>query len=73
MENYLDKNYNLKKWSQFIDELPIWSAPFGLKLLNYIGYKPNITALDIGFGTGFPLIEIAMRLGKESTIYGIDS
>jgi hypothetical protein len=26
MKNYLDKNYNLKKWPQFIDELPTWSA-----------------------------------------------
>jgi arsenite methyltransferase len=54
------------------DELPFWSAPFGLKLLDYINYKPNITALDIGFGTGFPLIELAMRLGESSTVYGID-
>lgn len=73
MENYLNKNYNLQKWPQFIDELPIWSAPFGLKLLDYIDYKANITALDIGCGTGFPLIEIAIRLGKSSTVYGIDS
>ena len=54
------------------DELPLWSAPFGLKLLEYIDYKPNISALDIGFGTGFPMIEIAMRLGTSSTVYGID-
>jgi ubiquinone/menaquinone biosynthesis C-methylase UbiE len=54
------------------DELPLWSAPFGLKLLDYIDYKPNIIALDLGFGTGFPLIELAMRLGNNSTVYGID-
>ena len=54
------------------DELPLWSAPFGLKLLEYIDYKPNLSALDIGFGTGFPMIEIAMRLGATSTVYGID-
>ena len=72
MGNYPNKKYDLKKWPQFIDELPIWSAPFGLKLLNYLDYKSNITALDIGFGTGFPLIEIAMRLGKSSIVYGID-
>jgi ubiquinone/menaquinone biosynthesis C-methylase UbiE len=28
--------------------------------------------LDIGFGTGFPLTELAMRLGEDSVIYGID-
>jgi ubiquinone/menaquinone biosynthesis C-methylase UbiE len=28
--------------------------------------------LDIGFGTGFPAIEIAGRLGKSSVVYGVD-
>ena len=28
--------------------------------------------LDIGFGTGFPLIELSQRLGNSCTIYGID-
>jgi ubiquinone/menaquinone biosynthesis C-methylase UbiE len=54
------------------DELPLWSAPFGLTLLDHVKYKPGITALDIGCGAGFPLIELAMRLGKTSTVYGID-
>jgi ubiquinone/menaquinone biosynthesis C-methylase UbiE len=72
MENYLNNRFDLKEWPQFIDELPVWSAPFGLKLLDCIEYKPNITAVDIGFGNGFPLIEIAMRLGNNSTIYGIE-
>lgn len=56
----------------YIDEVPLWSAPFGLHLLNQIRYKPGITALDIGFGTGFPLTEIALRLGNKSVVYGID-
>lgn len=55
-----------------LDELPGWSAPFGLKLLDSIDYRRGITALDIGFGTGFPLTEIAMRLGETATVYGID-
>lgn len=55
-----------------IDELPLWSAPFGLRLLEHIPYKKNITALDIGFGAGFPLTEIAMRLGLSSKVYGLD-
>jgi ubiquinone/menaquinone biosynthesis C-methylase UbiE len=54
------------------DELPLWSAPFGLKLLDHIEYKSNINAIDLGFGTGFPLIELAMRLVNNSTVYGID-
>ena len=54
------------------DELPLWSSPFGLKLLEAINYRCGITALDIGFGSGFPLIELAMRLGDSCNVYGID-
>lgn len=57
---------------EFLDELPLWSSSFGLKLLDFIVYKQKITAIDIGFGTGFPIIELAMRLGNSSKIYGID-
>ena len=67
-----NSNFAKNKNPEFLDELPLWSASFGLKLLDYINYKPNITAIDIGFGTGFPLIEMAMRLGNSSTVYGID-
>ncbi len=55
-----------------LDEINLWSAPFALKLLDTIKYRKNIVALDIGFGTGFPLIELAMRMGNTSAIYGID-
>jgi ubiquinone/menaquinone biosynthesis C-methylase UbiE len=55
-----------------IDELPLWSAPFGLKLLDTIELKRNINALDIGCGLGFPLIEIAQRLGASCKVFGID-
>jgi ubiquinone/menaquinone biosynthesis C-methylase UbiE len=72
MKNYLHNEFYPGELVHVFDELPLWSAPFGLKLLEYIDYKPGITALDIGFGTGFPLIEMAMRLGSNSTVYGID-
>lgn len=74
MTQYLktDWNYNSEKLVEVFDELPLWAAPFGLKLLDGIRYKKGIQALDIGFGAGFPLTEIAMRLGKDSKIYGID-
>jgi arsenite methyltransferase len=72
MKKYLVKPVIPPGNIDFLDDLPFWSAPFGLKLLDYIDYKPNITALDIGFGTGFPLIELAMRLGDSSAVYGID-
>jgi len=55
-----------------IDELPLWAAPFGLKLLDEIKIGKRLKVLDIGSGTGFPLLEIAQRLGKTSVVYGID-
>ncbi|NIM20277.1 MAG: methyltransferase domain-containing protein [Candidatus Latescibacteria bacterium] len=54
------------------DELPLWSAPFGLKLLDTIEYRPDMNVLDIGCGTGFPLLELAGRLGRSCRVYGID-
>lgn len=55
-----------------IDELCLWSAPFGMKILDGIPYRQGMNVLDIGSGLGFPLLEIAMRLGKTSRVYGID-
>ena len=54
------------------DDFPLWSAPFGLMLLDHIRLRPNLKALDVGFGSGFPLLELAQRLGNSSTVYGID-
>lgn len=54
------------------DELPLWSAPFGLSLLSTVEMRSNVTVLDIGSGTGFPLLELAQRLGRSSRIYGVD-
>lgn len=72
MKDYLQDNFDSARIVDVFDELPLWSAPFGLKLLDYINYRSNISALDIGFGTGFPLTEVAMRLGQSCTVYGID-
>lgn len=72
MKNYLSNDFDFARYVNVSDECSIWSAPFGLKLLDYIDYKLNISAIDIGFGTGFPLTEIALRLGESSTVYGID-
>ncbi len=72
MKNYLHSSFDFGSLTDFYDELPLWSAPFGLKLLEHVEYKKNLTALDIGFGNGFPLTELAMRLGDSSVVYGID-
>jgi ubiquinone/menaquinone biosynthesis C-methylase UbiE len=54
------------------DELPLWSAAFGLLLLRNVPLRAGITALDVGCGTGFPLLELAQRLGPSATVHGID-
>jgi ubiquinone/menaquinone biosynthesis C-methylase UbiE len=55
-----------------LDELPFWAAPFGLRLLEAFRIRPAMTVLDVGFGTGFPTLELAMRLGAGSIVHGLD-
>src|SRR3954453_13899436 len=54
------------------DELPLWSAMFGLLLLEEVALRGATNVLDIGCGTGFPLIELAERLGPRAHVHGID-
>lgn len=54
------------------DELPLWSASFGLLLLKNLEYRPGLTIVDVGSGAGFPLMEIASRFGATCTCYGVD-
>jgi len=54
------------------DELPLWSAMFGLLLLEEVPLHGVRAALDVGCGTGFPLIEIAERLGPTVELHGVD-
>ncbi len=67
--------YRFEDNAEFIytfDELPLWSASFGLLLLKHLELNPGLTVLDIGSGAGFPLIELAERLGTSCKLYGID-
>jgi ubiquinone/menaquinone biosynthesis C-methylase UbiE len=54
------------------DELPLWSAMFGSLLLDRVPLDANTKALDVGCGTGFPLLELAQRLGPGSFVHGLD-
>lgn len=68
-------SYKFDDNQEFIDcfdELPLWSAPFGLLLLKHLELKPNLTVIDLGSGSGFPLIELAERLGKSCKLFGLD-
>lgn len=74
MSNYLKKNLNYLQSdiTNACDELGIWAAPFGILLLNNFPIQKYQNYLDIGSGTGFPLIEIANRLGSDCKAVGID-
>ena len=63
--DFLDFNpdFNSPQVIAAYDELPLWSAMFGLLLLEEVPLANVTNALDVGCGTGFPLIELAERLG----------
>lgn len=65
-------DYNNPNLVSVYDELPLWAAPCGLTLLNTVKLLPDINVLDVGCGTGFPLLELAQRIGQSSYVYGID-
>ena len=54
------------------DELPLWSAPFGLLLLERVPLRLGLTILDVGAGTGFLTVELAQRCGPQATVIAVD-
>jgi len=54
------------------DEAPLWSATFGLMLLENVPLGRNLKVLDVGCGCGFPALELAQRLGPTCTVVGLD-
>ena len=54
------------------DEIPLWSAPFGMALLEAVELRSGLVVVDVGCGTGFPLLELAERLGPGSRLHGVD-
>jgi arsenite methyltransferase len=73
-KNYLRYRFDFEdsNFASVYDELPLWSAPFGLTLLETIKMKRGMKVLDFGCGSGFPGFEIAQRLGETSHVYGLD-
>ena len=74
MKNYLNTkiDYLQPDITNTCDELSLWSSPFGLLLLDNFPIGAYANYLDIGCATGFPLIEIAQRLGDKCISVAID-
>lgn len=75
MTDYLDFKADLAnpEIAETFDDLSYWSSMFGQLLFRHLRLAPGLAALDVGCGTGFPLLELADRLGPASTLHGIDS
>jgi ubiquinone/menaquinone biosynthesis C-methylase UbiE len=70
---YLEEiDYTTPEFGDFYDELPLWSAPFGLLLLEQVVLRPGMTILDVGAGTGFLSIELAQRCGANAQVIAVD-
>lgn len=54
-----------------VDEMPLWSALAGSLLLDIVPMTAR-RLLDLGCGTGFPLFELAERLGEQALAVGLD-
>jgi arsenite methyltransferase len=71
--NYLEEiDCKTSEFGDLYDELPLWSAPFGLMLLEHVGLRPGMTILDVGAGTGFMTIELAQRCGSDAKVIAVD-
>ncbi|HVD59477.1 MAG TPA: methyltransferase domain-containing protein [Gemmatimonadaceae bacterium] len=71
-QNFLGKiDFNHSEVAEVYDELPLWSAPFGLLMLERIPMQRGLMIVDVGAGTGFLSIELAQRCG-DSTVYAVD-
>lgn len=74
LPDYLDYQADLNALAAVtaFDETSLWSMAFGRLLLRELALLPNITALDLGCGTGFPLFELAQMHGPGSHFMGLD-
>ena len=70
--NLEEIDYTAEGFGELYDELPLWSAPFGLLLLERVPVKPGITVLDVGAGTGFLTVELAQRCGPTARVIAVD-
>jgi arsenite methyltransferase len=74
MRHFLDHpvGWMPSRLAELYDETSFWSARFGALLFDHLEIRRGIHGLDVGCGTGFPLIELAHAHGASSHFTGID-
>jgi arsenite methyltransferase len=74
MRHYLDQpaGWTPPRLADIYDETSLWSARFGALLFDCLEIRRDVRGLDVGCGTGFPLIELAQLHGASSHFTGID-
>lgn len=72
MKHLDDIDIQTEEFAEFYDELPLWSAPFGLAMLDRVPIRAGQTILDVGAGSGFLSIELAQRCGPGTRVIAVD-
>src|ERR1043165_9212059 len=74
MTDYLKRSndYHNVEVASALDELCFWSSRFGHLRFKHVELRRDIKILDLGFGTGFPLFELAHVFGPGCHVTGLD-
>ena len=73
-QTYLrEPSFTIADLALHIDELSLWSAPFGLRLLEQVPMLAEGKVLDVGTGTGYMATELAERYGPATSVYALDT
>jgi arsenite methyltransferase len=74
MTDYLDLQFDWHDPAtlRIFDEAPLWSAMFGQMILERAPMQADCRLIDLACGAGFPLLDLAERLGPTCRAYGVD-
>lgn len=74
MTDYLDQTPGVddRRLASVFDEVSLWSARFGLLMLEHLAPTADSQLLDLGCGAGFPLLELAHAWGRSCHFVGAD-
>ncbi|NWF67479.1 MAG: methyltransferase domain-containing protein [Chloroflexi bacterium] len=74
MTSYLDDliDFTDARVASALDEVSGWSARFAQMIYQHLELRQPLTALDIGCGTGVPLLELAQMHGAACQFSGVD-